>query len=69
MTAFGGDLFVAPNPIDFDLVIAELGRLDETGNYVVLTTVLLLWAAYFTGLVFARRADLLDKVKVKIMVS
>jgi len=65
MTAFGGDFFVAPNPINFDYVLQEFGRIEETGNYVVLTTVLVMWSAYFVALVFARKADLQDKRKVK----
>ena len=55
---------MAPNPIDFDKVFLEFGRLGETGNYVVLSTVFVLWALYFLGLLIARRADILDKKKV-----
>lgn len=64
LSAFGGDFFVAPNPIDFDKVFLEFGRLGETGNYVVLSTVCVLWALYLLGLLLARRADVSDKKKV-----
>lgn len=65
MTAFGGDFFVAPNPINFDYILKEFSRIDETGNFVVMTTVIAMWSAYLVGLVFARRADIQDKRKVK----
>jgi len=68
LSAFGGDFFVAPNPIDFDKVFMEFGRLGETGNYVVLSTVCILWALYFLGLIFARKADKKDKDKVGFVV-
>lgn len=64
LSAFGGDFFVAPNPIDFDKVFLEFGRLGETGNYVVLSTVCVLWALYVIGLLVARKADVSDKKKV-----
>ncbi|XP_031571396.1 uncharacterized protein LOC116305596 isoform X3 [Actinia tenebrosa] len=64
LSAFGGDFFVAPNPIDFDKVFAEFGRLGETGNFVVLATVCGLFGLYFIGLVFARKADKRDDTKV-----
>ncbi|KAL9952071.1 hypothetical protein ACROYT_G039275 [Oculina patagonica] len=64
LSAFGGSIFVAPNPIDFDKVFTEFTRLGETGNYVVLSTVCLIFGIYFIGLVFARRADKKDLTKV-----
>ncbi|KAK3715213.1 hypothetical protein QZH41_018320, partial [Actinostola sp. cb2023] len=64
MTAFGGDFFVAPNPINFHHVFAEFTRMGESGNYVVLVTVALMWTAFIIGLVFARRADLQDVKKI-----
>ena len=60
LSAFGGDFFVAPNPIDFDKVLAEFSRLGETGNFVVLSFVCLVFGIYALGLVFARRADKKD---------
>ena len=64
LSAFGGDFFVAPNPIDFDKVWAEFGNLAESGNFVVLVTVCSIFGLYFVGLVFARKADKKDEKKV-----
>ena len=64
LSAFGGDFFVAPNPIDFDKVWSEFGKLDETGNFVVLATVCSILALYLVALVFARRVDKRDCHKV-----
>ena len=55
---------MAPNPIDFDKVWENFGKLAETGNLVVLATVCSIFGMYFIGLVFARRADKNDKTKV-----
>lgn len=66
LTSFGGDFFVAPNPIDFEKVWDEFGRLGETGNYVVLATVCSMLGLYLVGLMFARRADNNDESKVSI---
>ena len=56
---------MAPNPIDFDKIWEEFGRLGETGNYVVLATVCSMLGLYVVGLVFARRADKKDESKVQ----
>ena len=58
---------MAPNPIDFDKVFAEFGRLGETGNFVVLSFVCIVFGLYVIGLVFARRADNKDGIKVSIL--
>ena len=55
---------MAPYPIDLDKVSEEFGRLGVTGNYTVLATVCNMLWFYFVGLVFARRADKRDKLKV-----
>ena len=55
---------MAPNPIDFDKVWSEFGKLDETGNFVVLATVCSILALYLVVLVFARRLDKIDCHKV-----
>lgn len=67
LSAFGGDFFVAPNPIDFDKVWAEFGNLAESGNFVVLATVCSIFGLYFVGLVFARKADRKDEMKVRLV--
>lgn len=55
---------MAPNPIDFDKVFAEFGKLGETGNFVVLSFVCVVFGLYAIGLVFARRADKKDDLQV-----
>ena len=64
LSAFGGNIFVAPNYIDFDKVWTEFERLGETGNFLVLSTVCIIFAVYLIGLVAARRADKKDMRKV-----
>lgn len=64
LSAFGGDFFVAPNPIDFDKVFAEFANLAESGNFVVLITVCSIFGLYIIGLIFARKADKKDEMKV-----
>ena len=55
---------MAPNPIDFDKVWENFEKLAETGNFVVLATVCSIFGVYLIGLVFARRADKNDEMKV-----
>ncbi|KAL9952074.1 hypothetical protein ACROYT_G039278 [Oculina patagonica] len=64
LSAFGGNIFVAPNPIDFEKVWTEFERLGDTGNFLVLSTVCVIFGIYIVGLVFARRADNKDLQKV-----
>lgn len=40
-------------------------KLDETGNFIVLTTVCIVYGAYFLGLIWARGADKQDEMKVR----
>lgn len=56
---------MVPNKIDFSKVIAEIQHLPPE-NMVVLSTICLIFLAYALGLVFARRADNKDKMKVNI---
>ena len=64
LSSFGGNVVVAPNPIDFDKVFMEFARLGESGNIAVLVTICCMFGLYFIVVVFARRADENDKVKV-----
>ncbi|XP_068684513.1 polycystin-1-like protein 2 [Montipora foliosa] len=64
LSAFGGDFFVAPNPIDFDKVFAAFGNLAESGNFAVLSTVCVILGLYLIALVFARREDKQDELRV-----
>lgn len=67
LSAFGGNIFVAPNPIDFEKVWTEFERIGDTGNFLVLSTVCVIFGIYIVGLVFARRADIRDLQKVSII--
>ena len=60
---------MAPNPIEFDRVWDEFGRLGETGNFAVLATVCSMLWFYLVGLLFARRADKEDELKVSLSFS
>lgn len=55
---------MAPNPIDFDKVFAAFGNLAESGNIVVLCTVCFILGLYAIALVFARREDKQDELRV-----
>ena len=66
LSAFGGNIFVAPNPIDFDKVWIEFERLAKSGNVVVLCAVCLIFGIYFVALIFTRRADKQDRTKVEV---
>ena len=56
---------MAPNPIDFDYVFSQFPNIFESGNVVVLATVLSIFGLYIIGLVIARRADRKDERKVR----
>ena len=55
---------MAPNPIDFDRVFTEFTRLHETGNVAVIIAVSCVFGLYLLLLVFARKYDKLDHLKV-----
>ena len=55
---------MAPNPIDMDTVFKELSRLDETGNFGVLLTIIFVFLLYVIGIILAKRADRKDQFKV-----
>ena len=64
LTAFGGELFVAPNPIDFDKVFIELQHIPETGNVAVIITVSCVFGLYLMLMLWVRKADQKDALKV-----
>ena len=66
LSAFGGQLLVAPTPIDFDKVFTELVRLPDSGNLAVIIAVGCVFGFYLGLLIWARRNDKLDLVKVKM---
>lgn len=63
LTSFAGQFYVVPNSIDFHHVSNEITPLPPE-NLFVLCTVFLMFAFYFVGLLFARKADIRDKMKV-----
>ena len=65
LSSFGGNFLVAPNPIDFDYVLKEFGNIFESGNVVVLSTVLCIFGLWIIGLLIIRRADKTDEYKVR----
>lgn len=64
LTAFGGEVLVAPNPIDFDKVLAGFANIDD--NPTVLATIIFLFLLYFLGVMWAKRKDARDK-EYKVM--
>ena len=62
LTSFGSDLLVAPNPIDFDSVFSNFGSLAE--NVAVLALISIILGLYVIGVIWARRADRKDDLKV-----
>ena len=64
LTAFGGEMFVAPNPIDFAKVITEIQRIPETGNVTVIIAVSCVFGLYLILILWVRRADQKDSLKV-----
>ena len=58
---------MAPNPIDFDYVFKQFPNIFESGNIVVLATVLSIFGLWFIGLLIARRADRKDEYKVGML--
>ena len=49
-----------------DTVFKELSRLDETGNFSVLLTIIFVFLFYIIALVLANRTDRIDQAKVTI---
>ena len=63
MGSFCAGIFVPPNTIDFGYVIANFSELIK-GNWQVLATMCVLVVLYILLLVWARRADIADKLRV-----
>lgn len=55
---------MAPNPIDFDKVFTELARVPDSGNVAVIIAVSCVFGIYLLLLLWARKADKLDLLKV-----
>ena len=69
LTAFGGEMFVAPNPIDFAKVITEIQRIPETGNVTVIIAVSCVFGLYLILILWVRRADQKDSLKVSLILK
>lgn len=54
-----------PNTLDFDVVFTELQRVDETGNVAVLSAIIFVLLLFLLVVIFARKADKQDKLKVQ----
>ncbi|CAB3994215.1 polycystic kidney disease 1-like 2 [Paramuricea clavata] len=62
LTSFGSELFVAPNPSDFDSVFNNFGSLAQ--NVAVLALISTILGGYIIGVIWARRADKRDLLMV-----
>lgn len=58
---------MAPNPIDFDYVLKQFPNVFDSGNVVVLATVLSIFGLWLIGLLIARRADEKDAYKASYL--
>ena len=56
-----------PNPIDFDKVLIEFKKHEETGNVAVIATVTVFFLCYIVVLVIVRKADKKDKRNVSMI--
>ena len=65
LTSFGSGMFVAPNPIDFKKVFAGFEEAFDTGNVVVIFTMLGLFVLYAVLALWARRTDKKDFIQVR----
>ena len=65
LTAFGGDILVAPNTIDFQLVKQAFDNVDPD-DLLVLVTLCSTFLLYFLVLVKARISDNVDASKVGV---
>ena len=65
LTAFGGDILVAPNTIDFQLVKQAFDNVDPD-DLLVLITLCSTFLLYFLVLVKARISDNVDASKVGV---
>ena len=63
LTDFGGDVMVAPNPIDMGQVFAGLSNLQD--NLGVLMVILTIWIVYALLCVWGRRKDRKDEIDVR----
>ena len=65
LSAFGGQLLVAPTPIDFDKVFTELAGVPDSGYIAVIIAISCVFGPYLVLLVWARKNDKRDLMKVR----
>ena len=65
LSAFGGQLLVAPTPIDFDKVFTELAGVPDSGYIAVMIAVSCVFGLYLLLLMWARKNDKRDLMKVR----
>ena len=61
LTSFAGGFVVAPNPIDFSYVFANMSFLDNPTLYVTQIVIALI---FIVAVIWARRKDCKDVIKV-----
>jgi hypothetical protein len=64
LTTFGSDFYVPPNTIDFKTVFTKFKTLHE--NAVVFITVIVIFGLYILAVIWARRQDQNDLIKVNL---
>lgn len=62
LTSFAADFFVAPNPIDFNVIAKNIANIAN--NLAVLLTLVGILVMYIVGIIFCRRQDKKDIAKV-----
>ena len=65
LSAFGGQLLVAPTPIDFDKVFTELTGVPDSGYIAVIMASSCVFGLYLVLLMWARKNDQRDLMKVR----
>ncbi len=64
LTTFGSDFYVPPNTINFKTVFTKFKTLHE--NAVVFITVIVIFGLYILAVIWARRQDQNDLIKVNL---
>ena len=64
LTSFASQLYVAPNPINFEKVFLEFSRLHETGNVMTFVVLGIIFGIFVVVVLWARREDKRDQLKV-----
>ena len=65
LSAFGGQLLVAPTAIDFDEVFIQLASVPDSGYIAVIIAISCVFGLYLVLLMWARKNDKHDLMKVR----